>query len=70
MIVGKDNLNEIISGIYASEDKKTIVLDVFTLTTLDRTADDELIANEIIKGLGAETLIVANIGDLSIRVSP
>ena len=37
MIVGKDNLNEIISGIYASEDKKTIVLDVFALTTLDRT---------------------------------
>lgn len=56
MIVGKDNLNEIISGIYASEDKKTIVLDVFALTTLDRTADDELIANEIIKGLGAEAL--------------
>ena len=56
MIVGKDNYNEIIAGIYASEDKKTIVLDVFALTTLDRTADDELIANEIIKGLGAETL--------------
>ena len=56
MIVGKDNLNEIISGIYASEDKKTIVLDVFALTTLDRTADDELIVNEIIKGFGAETL--------------
>lgn len=56
MIVGKDNYNEIIAGIYASEDKKTLVLDVFTLTTLDRTADDELIANEIIKGLGAEAL--------------
>ena len=47
MEIGIDVFNEILTGIYASEDKKTLVIDVFVLTALNRSADNELIANEI-----------------------
>ena len=56
MIVGKDNYNEIIAGIYASEDKKTLVLDVFNLIGLDRSMTDEVIADELNKRIGADPL--------------
>lgn len=58
MKIGNENLNEIITGAFISEDKKTLVLDVFAFTNLDRSMSDDVIADKLSKCINDDCLKV------------
>ena len=58
MKIGNENLNEIITGAFISEDKKTLVLDVFAFTNLDRSMSDDVIADKLGKCINDDCLKV------------